>query len=77
MQTLLKILPLYKDAAEFKQLSFQDTASLIAEQLVFFHDNVMFIVLMILMLVGWVMISAIYNKHYYKYLVEGTAIEII
>lgn len=77
MQTLLKILPLYKDAAEFKQLSFQDTASPIAEQLVFFHDNVMFIVLMILMLVGWVMISAIYNKHYYKYLVEGTAIEII
>ena len=72
-----KILNFYKDASEANQLSFPDVASPISEQLVFFHDNVMFIVLLILMLVGWLLISAIYNKYYYKYLVEGTLIEII
>lgn len=70
-------LPYYKDAMEPKQLGFQDSASPIAEQLVFFHDNVMFIIIVITVLVGWVMLTSIINKHYYKYLVEGTTIEII
>ena len=68
---------LYWDASELNQLSFQDASSPVSEQLIFFHDNIMFIVLLILMIVGWVMISSIINSHYYKYLVEGTAIEII
>lgn len=67
----------YKDTSEINQLSFPDVASPISEQLVFFHDNVMFILLLILMVVGWMMFSAIINKHYYKYLVEGTFIEIV
>jgi len=67
----------YRDGAELSQLDFQDGATPICEQLVFFHDHVMFIVLMILMLVGWIMFSSITNKHYYKYLVEGTTIEIV
>lgn len=71
------ILPLYKDAPEFSQISFQDLGSPISEQLVFFHDNIMFIILVILIFVGYIMISSIINKHYYKYLVEGTLIEII
>lgn len=70
-------LPYYKDAMEPVQLGFQDSASPIAEQLVFFHDNVMFIIIVITVLVGWVMLTSIINKHYYKYLVEGTTIEII
>ena len=74
---LFNLIVFYKDASEPKQLAFPDAASPIGEQLMFFHDNVMFIVLLILIIVGWLLISAISNKHYYKYLVEGTAIEII
>ena len=75
--TFFNFLGFYKDASESGQINFPDVGSPISEQLVFFHDNVMFIVLFILMLVGWLLISAIYNKHYYKYLVEGTLIEIV
>ena len=48
--TLLKTLNYYKDASEINQLSFPDAASPISEQLVFFHDNIMFILLLIVML---------------------------
>lgn len=68
---------IYKDSAVPYQLSFQDAGSPISEQIIFFHDDVMFILTIILTVVGWMMISAIINKHYYKYLIEGTTIEII
>ncbi len=71
------LLLIYKDGVEPQQLSFQDGASPISEQLIFFHDDIMFTLVIILVLVGWIMISAMTNKHYYKYLVEGTTIEII
>lgn len=77
MNFLVKLLPCYKDTCESRQLDFQDGASPIAEQLIFFHDNIMFIILVILLLVGWMMISAIFNRHYNKYLIEGAFIEII
>ena len=68
---------LYKDGAERKQLDFQDAANPISKQLIVFHDGVMFILIVILMVVGWMIFSVIMNKHYYKYLIEGTAIEIV
>lgn len=77
METFLKYMFFYKDASEIKQLDFQDSASPIGEQLIFFHDNIMFIIFLIMMIVGWTMISAISNKYYYKFLVEGTFIEIV
>ncbi len=67
----------YRDGVEPYQLSFQDSASPVSEQLIFFHDDIMFILVIILVVVGWMMVSAFINKHYYKYLVEGTTIEII
>ena len=67
----------YKDGIEVNQLSFQDGGSPLAEELIFFHDDLMFIILVILTLVGWIMLSAIFNTYYYKYLVEGTLIEIV
>ena len=67
----------YKDAPDFSQIFFQDSGSPISEQLVYFHDDVMFIIIVITVVVGWMMFSATINKHYYKYLVEGTLIEII
>lgn len=68
---------IYKDGMEHSQLDFQDAGSPVSEQLIFFHDNIMFILIIILVLVGWMITSAILNKHYYKYLVEGTVIEIV
>jgi len=63
------LLYFYKDTSEINQIDFPDVGSPISEQLV--------IVLLIMILVGWLLVSAIHNKHYYKYLVEGTLIEII
>lgn len=77
MNKFLLNLPLYTDSMEPSQLHFPDVGSPIAERLMFFHDNVMFIIILILVLVGWIMISAITNKYYYKFLVEGTMIEIV
>jgi heme/copper-type cytochrome/quinol oxidase subunit 2 len=48
----LNFLSFYKDAPENNQLNFPDVASPIAEQLVFFHDNIMFIIILIIMVVG-------------------------
>jgi hypothetical protein len=42
----------YRDSAEYSQLNFPDTASPIAERLVFFHDEIMFLIILILVLVG-------------------------
>lgn len=71
------LLQSYKDGAEINQIDFQDAASPICEELIFFHDNIMFILTIIITLVGWMMVSSIINKHYYKYLIEGTVIEIV
>jgi len=46
------LLYFYKDTSEINQIDFPDVGSPISEQLVFFHDNVMFIVLLIMILVG-------------------------
>nr|YP_010890053.1 cytochrome c oxidase subunit II [Resomia ornicephala]WJJ70065.1 cytochrome c oxidase subunit 2 [Resomia ornicephala]WJJ70077.1 cytochrome c oxidase subunit 2 [Resomia ornicephala] len=67
----------YYDGAEFNQLSFQDVGSPLGEQLIYFHDNVMFIVVVITVLVGWLMMSSFINLNYYKYLIHGTVIEVI
>ena len=52
MSSEIKIDFLYKDGAEWKQLDFQDAASPISKQLIFFHDGVMFVLVVILMIVG-------------------------
>nr|YP_010889988.1 cytochrome c oxidase subunit II [Bargmannia elongata]WJJ69975.1 cytochrome c oxidase subunit 2 [Bargmannia elongata] len=74
---LINSILFYKDGVEPNQLGFQDAASPISEQLIFFHDNIMFIIVLITILVGWIMISAFTNKYYYKYLIHGTVIEVI
>ena len=42
----------YYDGAEPQQLGFQDVGSPLGEQLVFFHDDIMFIILVILVVVA-------------------------
>ena len=77
MRLISNFLFFYKDGVEPQQLSFQDGGSPLCEQIIFFHDSVMFLIVIIVVLVGWIMIISIINKHYYRYLIEGTVIEIV
>nr|ALO20741.1 cytochrome c oxidase subunit 2 [Euphysa aurata] len=68
---------LYFDVAEFNQLGFQDGSSLSSINLVYFHDHIMFFMIIILILVGWLLFTSMTNKYYNKYLNENSIIEII
>nr|QIV24785.1 cytochrome c oxidase subunit II [Analophus parallelus] len=63
--------------ATWKTLLLQDSASPLMEQLSFFHDHTLMILVIITALVGQMMISLIFNKFSHRYLLEGQLIEII
>nr|AFE61532.1 cytochrome oxidase subunit 2 [Hydrosmecta sp. HE-2012] len=63
--------------ATWKTLTIQDSASPLMEQLMFFHDHTLMILLMITMLVGYIMTSLFFNKYSYRHLLEGQNIELI
>nr|YP_003204800.1 cytochrome c oxidase subunit II [Monoplex parthenopeus]ACF04881.1 cytochrome c oxidase subunit II [Monoplex parthenopeus] len=59
------------------QLGFQDAASPLMEELIFFHDHAMMILVMIISLVGYAAMSLMLNKYTCRSLVEGQEIETI
>nr|YP_010990340.1 cytochrome c oxidase subunit II [Capulus dilatatus]WOW98756.1 cytochrome c oxidase subunit II [Capulus dilatatus] len=59
------------------QLGFQDAASPLMEELIFFHDHAMMILVMIISLVGYASFFLIINKYSCRSLVEGQEIETI
>jgi len=59
------------------QLGFQDAASPLIEELIFFHDHAITILIMIISLVGYAAISLMLNKYTCRSLVEGQQIETI
>nr|YP_010988162.1 cytochrome c oxidase subunit II [Eunaticina papilla]WOP07004.1 cytochrome c oxidase subunit 2 [Eunaticina papilla] len=59
------------------QWGFQDAASPLMEELIFFHDHAMMILVMIITLVGYAAISLMTNKFTCRSLVEGQEIETI
>nr|YP_006576045.1 cytochrome c oxidase subunit II [Euspilotus scissus]ACZ58572.1 cytochrome c oxidase subunit II [Euspilotus scissus] len=61
----------------WQMISLQDSASPLMEQLAFFHDHAMTILLMITMLVGFLMLSILFNKFNNRLLLEGQTIEVI
>nr|ALO70399.1 cytochrome c oxidase subunit 2 [Bolitobius castaneus] len=63
--------------ATWKTLTTQDSASPLMEQLLFFHDHTLMILLMITVLVGYLMASLFVNKFNYRLLLEGQMIELI
>nr|YP_010034188.1 cytochrome c oxidase subunit II [Arhopalus unicolor]YP_010363579.1 cytochrome c oxidase subunit II [Cephalallus oberthueri]QOW83727.1 cytochrome c oxidase subunit II [Arhopalus unicolor]UNZ12693.1 cytochrome c oxidase subunit 2 [Cephalallus oberthueri] len=63
--------------ATWKTLLLQDSASPLMEQLSFFHDHTLLILVIITILVGQLLISLFFNKFSYRYLLEGQTIEII
>lgn len=59
------------------QLGFQDAASPLIEELIFFHDHAMTILTLIISLVGYAALSLILNNYTCRSLVEGQEIETI
>ena len=59
------------------QWGFQDAASPLIEELIFFHDHAMIILVMIISLVGYAAFSLILNTYTCRSLVEGQEIETI
>nr|APX39799.1 cytochrome c oxidase subunit 2 [Gonioctena aegrota] len=55
----------------------QDSASPLMEQLAYFHDHALMILVIITVLVGQLMMTLFFNKFTHRYLLEGQMIEII
>nr|CDN85559.1 cytochrome c oxidase subunit 2 [Geocharax gracilis] len=63
--------------ASWGYLGFQDSASPLMEQLIYFHDHTMFILILITTLVGYIMINSTFNSFVNRFLLENQTIEII
>nr|AAM76883.1 cytochrome oxidase subunit II [Paratemnopteryx kookabinnensis] len=57
-------------------MNLQDSASPIMEQLIYFHDHTLMIILMIMTVVTYMMILLINNKFINRFLLEGQMIEV-
>nr|UTK46735.1 cytochrome oxidase subunit II [Temnelytra truncata] len=57
-------------------MNLQDSASPIMEQLIYFHDHTLMIVMMILVVVSYMMITMVFNKYINRFLLEGQMIEL-
>nr|YP_010155746.1 cytochrome c oxidase subunit II [Colasposoma dauricum]AST15003.1 cytochrome c oxidase subunit II [Colasposoma dauricum]QQY84937.1 cytochrome c oxidase subunit II [Colasposoma dauricum] len=61
----------------WKNIALQDSASPLMEQLSFFHDHTLMILVIITTLVGQIMINVLFNKFTHQLLLEGQIIEVI
>nr|UHJ18724.1 cytochrome c oxidase subunit II [Pericoma sp. ZHK-2021] len=63
--------------ATWSNLNLQDSASPLMEQLIFFHDHSMLILVMITSMVSYLMLSLFFNFYINRFLLHGQTIEII
>uniref|UniRef100_A0AAU7BAE0 Cytochrome c oxidase subunit 2 n=1 Tax=Heteromallus sp. TaxID=3073483 RepID=A0AAU7BAE0_9ORTH len=63
--------------ATWANLNFQNSASPLMEQLIFFHDHTLLILTMITIMVTYIMGSLFFNKFTNRLLLEGQTIEVI
>nr|UHA56151.1 cytochrome c oxidase subunit 2 [Eudocima salaminia] len=63
--------------ATWSNLNLQNSASPLMEQIIFFHDHTLIILIMITILVGYLMSSLLFNKYINRFLLEGQMIELI
>nr|YP_009092509.1 cytochrome c oxidase subunit II [Lepas australis]AIQ85049.1 cytochrome c oxidase subunit II [Lepas australis] len=61
----------------WSQLSFQDGASPLMEELIMFHDHTMLILTLVTSLVAYIIVTLFSNKFLDRYLLQGNLIEII
>nr|YP_009442873.1 cytochrome c oxidase subunit II [Typhlatya miravetensis]SCN12521.1 cytochrome c oxidase subunit 2 [Typhlatya miravetensis] len=63
--------------ASWSSLGFQDSASPLMEQLIFFYDHTTLVLILMTTLVGYIMGSLFFNKLTNRFLMEGQTIEMI
>nr|QWT29584.1 cytochrome c oxidase subunit II [Abraxas latifasciata] len=63
--------------ATWSNINFQNSASPLMEQIIFFHDHTLIILIMITILVGYLMLNLLFNKYINRFLLEGQMIELI
>nr|YP_009110213.1 cytochrome c oxidase subunit II [Nomophila noctuella]AIW64979.1 cytochrome c oxidase subunit II [Nomophila noctuella] len=63
--------------ATWSNFNMQNGASPLMEQIIFFHDHTLIILIMITVLVGYLMMSLFFNKYINRFLLEGQMIELI
>nr|YP_010022474.1 cytochrome c oxidase subunit II [Cathayia obliquella]QON98853.1 cytochrome c oxidase subunit II [Cathayia obliquella] len=63
--------------ATWSNFNLQNSASPLMEQIIFFHDHTLIILIMITILVGYIMINLFFNKFINRFLLEGQMIELI
>nr|QHD47926.1 cytochrome c oxidase subunit II [Suwallia bimaculata] len=63
--------------ATWANLSLQDSASPMMEQLTFFHDHALLILIMITTLVSYLMATMCFNSNINRFLLDGQTIEVI
>nr|YP_010722321.1 cytochrome c oxidase subunit II [Enoplolambrus validus]WDV10163.1 cytochrome c oxidase subunit II [Enoplolambrus validus] len=63
--------------ATWSYLGFQDSASPLMEQLIFFHDHIMLILILIISFVGYMMSSLFNNLFINRFMLEHQMIELI
>nr|YP_007507014.1 cytochrome c oxidase subunit II [Delias hyparete]AFN05164.1 cytochrome c oxidase subunit 2 [Delias hyparete] len=63
--------------ATWSNLNLQNSASPLMEQMIFFHDHTLVILLMITILVMYLMMNLFFNKFINRFLLEGQMIELI
>nr|ACY73623.1 cytochrome c oxidase II [Caleta elna] len=63
--------------ATWSNLNFQNSVSPLMEQIIFFHDHSLIILIMITMLVSYMMLSMFFNKFINRFLLENQMIELI
>nr|WCQ78431.1 cytochrome c oxidase subunit II [Agriotes sp. GTI-28] len=63
--------------ATWLNINSQDSASPLMEQLTFFHDHAMMILVMITLIVSYIMATLFTNKYINRFLLEGQTIELI
>lgn len=63
--------------ATWANLGFQDSAAPLMEQLTFFHDHTLFILLIITVMVGYLLGTLYFNRFVNRFLLEGQTIEVV
>nr|YP_010118679.1 cytochrome c oxidase subunit II [Pelopidas mathias]QQY86876.1 cytochrome c oxidase subunit II [Pelopidas mathias] len=63
--------------ATWSNINLQNSASPLMEQIIFFHDHTLIILIMITILVSYMMISLFFNKYINRFLLEQQMIEMI
>nr|YP_009529045.1 cytochrome c oxidase subunit II [Ephestia elutella]AXU98852.1 cytochrome c oxidase subunit II [Ephestia elutella] len=63
--------------ATWSNFNLQNSASPLMEQIIFFHDHTLIILIMITILVGYLMVNLFFNKYLNRFLLEGQMIELI